>query len=153
MIKAMMKPFLFILSFLLLGALTSLQAKEPALAYKHDDPRLKWGPCPPFIGKGCEIAILHGDPAKDNVDIFFKVPGDFAIPHHWHTSAERMALVSGTLTVTYDDQASERLETGMYAYGPAKRPHTAYCEKGDPCVLFIAFEEPLDAFEVMKATK
>jgi len=144
------------LVFITLGlalSLSTLWANEPALAYKHDDPRLKWGSCPPFIGKGCEIAILHGDPAKNNLDIFFKVPGDFAIPHHWHTSAERMALVSGTLSVTYDDQKTERLETGMYAYGPAKRPHTAYCEKGDPCVLFIAFEEPLDAFEVMKASK
>jgi mannose-6-phosphate isomerase-like protein (cupin superfamily) len=142
---------LFTLLFVLI--LSTAHAKEPALAYKYDDKRLQWGPCPPFIGKGCEIAVLHGDPSKNNVDIFFKVPGDFSIPHHWHTSAERMALVSGTMTVTYDDQASERLEAGMYAYGPSRRPHTAYCEKGDPCVLFIAFEEPLDAFEVMKATK
>jgi len=140
-------------AFALLFMLSIVQANEPALAYKHDDKRLQWGPCPAFIGKGCEIAILHGDPAKNNLDIFFKVPGDFAIPHHWHTSAERMSLVSGTMTVTYDDQKAERLETGMYAYGPSKRPHTAYCEKGDPCVLFIAFEEPLDAFEIMEATK
>jgi len=133
--------------------LLTTQAQELALAYKYDDKRLQWGPCPAFIGKGCEIAILHGDPSKKNLDIFFKVPGDFPIPHHWHTSAERMTLVSGKLTVTYDNQSSELLETGMYAYGPSKHPHTAYCEKGDPCVLFIAFEEPLDAFEIMKETK
>ncbi|MBL1244906.1 MAG: hypothetical protein COA39_011075 [Sulfurimonas sp.] len=54
-------------------------------------------PCPAFIGgEGCQIAVLHGDPAK--------------------------------------------------------RPHTAYCKKGKPCVLFIAFENPLDAFEIMKET-
>jgi quercetin dioxygenase-like cupin family protein len=134
----------------LAGLYTAAGAGEPALAYKHDDKRLKWGPCPAFIGEGCQIAFLHGDPAKPNLDIFFKVPADFEIPHHWHTSAERMALVSGKMTVTYDNQESELLETGTYAYGPAKHPHTAYCEKGDPCVLFIAFEEPLDAFEVMK---
>jgi len=144
---------LSLFTFVSLFIFSSLQANEPALAYKHDDKRLQWGPCPAFIGQGCEIAILHGDPAKNNLDIFFKVPGDFAIPHHWHTSAERMTLVSGTLKVTYDKQTTEVLETGMYAYGPSKRPHTAYCEKGEPCVLFIAFEEPLDAFEVMKATK
>ena len=148
-IKSALCVFAFALPFMIL----TVQANEPALAYKHDDTRLQWGPCPPFIGKGCEIAVLHGDPAKNNLDIFFKVPADFAIPHHWHTSAERMTLVSGTMTVTYDDQKAELLETGMYAYGPSKRPHTAYCEKGDPCVLFIAFEEPLDAFEIMKATK
>jgi len=131
---------------------SQVQASEFALSYKHSDASLKWGPCPAFIGKGCEIAVLHGDPAKNNVDILFKVPADFTIPHHWHTSAERMILLSGTLRVTYDKQKSEILETGMYAYGPAKRAHTAYCEKGEPCILFIAFEEPLDAFEVMKAS-
>ncbi len=153
MYNPIQKLTLALSSFALLFMLSAVQANEPALAYKYDDKRLQWGPCPPFIGKGCQIAVLHGDPAKNNLDLFFKVPGDFAIPHHWHTSAERMILVSGTLKVTYDDQASELLETGMYAYGPSKRPHTAYCEKGDPCVLFIAFEEPLDAFEVMKAAK
>ena len=117
--------------------LLTTQAQELALAYKYDDKRLQWGSCPAFIGKGCEIAVLHGDPTKKNLDIFFKVPGDFPIPHHWHTSAERMTLVSGKLTVTYDNQNSELLETGMYAYGPSKHPHTAYCEKGDPCVLFV----------------
>ncbi|MCW8821037.1 MAG: cupin domain-containing protein [Sulfurovum sp.] len=141
------------LAFILVSLLSAVQANEVALAYKYDDTRLQWGTCPPFIGEGCQIAVLHGDPAKSNLDVYFKVPGDFPIPHHWHTSAERMVLVSGKLRVTYDNQTSELLETGMYAYGPSKHPHKAYCEKGEPCVLFIAFEEPLDAFEVMKETK
>lgn len=147
------KPSQVFLALFVLALFSSLQASEPALVYSHDDPSLKWGPCPAFIGKGCEIAVLHGDPAKDNVDVLFKVPGDFAIPHHWHTSPERMVLLSGKLKVTYDKQDTELIEKGMYAYGPAKRPHSAFCEKGESCVLFIAFENPLDAFEVMKATK
>jgi mannose-6-phosphate isomerase-like protein (cupin superfamily) len=118
---------------------------EPALAIHLKDPALKWGPCPDFIPKGCEIAVLHGDPAKPNADIFFKVPADFTVPHHTHTSAERMVLVSGELQVIYDGQKPVTLKPGMYAYGPAKRPHTAVCAKGDPCVLFIAFEGPVDA--------
>lgn len=146
---------------ILLGVfvLTSLSMSDtdaggPALSFSHHDKSLQWGPCPAFLGEACKIAVLHGDPAKENLDIFFKVPADYPIPHHWHTSAERMILVSGSMTVTYDNQESERLTKGMYAYGPSKRPHTAYCEKGDePCVLFIAFEEPIDAFEVIKETK
>ena len=120
-------------------------AAEPALAFASKDASLKWGPCPDFIPKGCEIAVLHGDPAKPNADIFFKVPANFTIPHHWHTSAERMVLVSGKLQVTYDGQKPTTLKPGMYAYGPAKLPHKAVCGKGDPCVLFIAFEGPVDA--------
>ena len=146
------KIFLSLLTSTLV-AVSAGAADEAALALSYDDIALKWGPCPPFIPEGCQIAILHGDPAKENLDVFFKVPADFAIPHHWHTSAERMILVSGKMTVTYDNQKSEVITKGMYAYGPAKHPHKAYCEKGDePCVLFIAFEEPLDAFEVVKET-
>lgn len=126
-------------------ALAEGAASEPALAFTFKDTQLKWGPCPAFIPKGCEIAVLHGDPSKPNVDVFFKVPANFTIPNHWHTSAERMVLVSGEMDVTYEGQKTVTLKTGTYAYGPAKLPHKAVCAKGAPCVLFIAFESPLDA--------
>ena len=77
----------------LAGPTTLASRTEPALAFATDDPGLAWGPCPAFIPEGCQIAVLHGDPALANADVFFKVPGDFTIPHHWHTSAERMVLV------------------------------------------------------------
>jgi quercetin dioxygenase-like cupin family protein len=128
-------------------------AKEHALANSLKDPKLQWGPCPDFIPKGCEIAVLHGDPSKPNADVFFKVPANFTIPHHWHTSAERIVLVSGELHVTYDGQETTVLKPGMYAYGPPKLAHTATCAKGDPCVLFIAFEQAIDAHPVAAKAK
>ena len=54
---------------------------------------------------GCGLAVLHGDPAKPNADVFLKLPANAAIPEHWHTSAERMVLVAGELSVTYKGQA------------------------------------------------
>lgn len=120
-------------------------ATEPALARAARDPGLAWGPCPEFMPKGCRIAVLHGDPAKPNADVFFEVPGGSEIAEHWHSSAERMVLVSGELHVTYRGQEKVVLTPGMYAYGPAKSPHRASCTSGDPCVLFIAFESPVDA--------
>lgn len=113
-----------------------------------DDKDLQWGPCPDFMPEGCEIAILNGDPAKKNVDVLFKVPANTDIPNHSHTSAERMILVSGEMDVTYKGEDTQKLKTGNYAYGPAKKPHTARCGDSGSCVLFIAFEEPLDAFPV-----
>jgi quercetin dioxygenase-like cupin family protein len=126
---------------------------ESAVAFTFNDPSLKWGPCPAFLPKDCAIAVLHGDPAKPNVDVFFKVPPGSTIPNHWHTSAERMVLVSGVLTETYDGQAPATLRSGTYSYGPAKKPHQAVCAKGAPCVLFIAFEEPLDAMPTAAPAK
>lgn len=135
-----------VLSFLLSsGAAAEQPAAEAAFARGVDDAQLQWGPCPEFIPKGCETAVLHGDPAKPNADIFFKVPANFTVPRHWHTSAERMVLVAGELRVTYDGQEPVVLKPGMYAYGPAKLPHEGFCAGGAPCVLFIAFEAPVDA--------
>jgi len=123
-------------------------AQEQALRRTAHDAQLKWGPCPPFLPKGCGIAVLHGDPAKDNVDVFLKVPAKSTLPLHWHTSAERMVLVAGELHVTYDGQKTAVLRSGTYAYGPAKRPHKGFCASAVPCVLFIAFESPLDAVPI-----
>lgn len=134
-------------------AIAQEPAPEPALTQSADDAQLKWGPCPPFLPKGCAIAVLHGDPAKDNLDVFFKVPAKSTIPLHWHTSAERMVLVAGELHVTYDAQQTAVLKPGTYAYGPAKRPHHGFCASSDPCILFIAFESPLDAVPVDSSVK
>ena len=119
--------------------------QEKAIALTADDSRLQWGPCPAFLPEGCRIAVLNGDPAKPNADVFFKVPANSNLPLHWHSSAERMVLVAGELRVTYEGQAATTLKAGTYAYGPAKLPHSGTCVSAVPCVLFIAFESPVDA--------
>ena len=141
---------LFASSFLVAGPAS---AQQQPLSRTADDSRLKWSPCPAFLPKGCEIAILHGDPAKNNADIFFKLPANATVPRHWHTSAERMVLVSGELHVTYDGHETAVLKPGTYAYGPAKLPHRAECRNAGPCVLFIAFESPVDAVPSDGASK
>jgi quercetin dioxygenase-like cupin family protein len=126
--------------------------REPALARAADDPGLRWGPCPAFLPAACGIAVLHGDPSQPNADILFKVPGGSEIPLHSHSSAERMVLVAGELLVTYEGQAETRLTPGMYAYGPAGRPHSGRCASDTPCILVIAFEGPVDAAPVAAAS-
>ncbi len=119
-----------------------------ATAQAPDDAGLKWGPCPAFLPQGCQIAVLNGDPGKPNADLFFKVPAKSKLPLHWHTSAERLLLVSGELHVTYQGQATTIMKPGTYAYGPAKLSHSGVCISAVPCVLFIAFEAPVDAVPV-----
>ena len=119
-------------------------ARTP-LAIKVNDPNLKWAACPPLFAQGCRIAVLRGDPAKPGADVFFQVPGGYAIVPHSHTSSERMVLLTGELEVTYQGRSPIVLQTGQYAYGPAKAPHAARCRSQDPCTLFIAFDLPVDA--------
>lgn len=120
------------------------EASDKPLAIAAGSADLKWGSCPPGMPEGCEIAVLHGDPAKPDADIFLKVPGGAAIPPHWHSSSERMTLVSGQLEVQYKGAAPATLDPGDYAFGPARLPHRADCRSSDPCTLFIAFDLPVD---------
>jgi quercetin dioxygenase-like cupin family protein len=121
---------------------------EPAIVRTADDDQLQWGPCPAFLPEGCQIAVLHGDPAKPNADVFFRVPGKSKLALHWHTSAEHMVLLAGELHVSYESQSPAIMKPGTYAYGPARRPHSGVCASDTPCVLFIAFESPVDAIPV-----
>ncbi len=100
------------LCFLAMVTATQAADQEKAIAWTADDSRLQWGACPAFLPEGCRIAVLHGDPAKANADVFFKVPANSNLPLHWHTSAERMVLVAGELRVTYEGQAATTLKPG-----------------------------------------
>ena len=136
-----------VVPILLTAALVAAPAAagDKAFVRTVDSPQLEWGPCPEFMPEGCGIAVLQGDPAQRNADIFFRLQGNTTAPYHWHTSAERMVLISGELHVDYDGQEPVVMRPGTYAYGPARLPHVAACKSEEACVLFIAFEQPVDA--------
>lgn len=147
----------FITLFVILVAVPSLSSEhtaEKALVYTPEDEELVWAPCPEIFPESCELAVLQGNPKENNTDIFFKIPPDTKLVKHKHSSAERMALVSGELHVEYDGHEKQVLKPGTYAYGPPELPHKAYCAEGDePCVLFIAFVLPIDVEAVGESTE
>lgn len=132
----------------ILVAPRALFASDEAFIVAADSPDLAWGPCPAFMPEGCMIGVLQGDPAEPNADVFFKLPAGKTVPSHWHTSAERMVLVAGEMEVKYDGQDAVTLKPGNYAYGPPELPHWASCNSDVDCVLFIAFEGPVNAMPV-----
>lgn len=134
---------------IMLAGTLSLSAAAPAaeapVAIGIADPALEWGACPPIFPGACEIAVLHGDPAKPNSDVVLRVAPGYELPRHKHSSAERMVLVEGDLLVKYDGAEAVTLKPSTYAYGPAGLPHEAKCVSDTRCTLFIAFEGPIDA--------
>ena len=144
------RPALVMACLLVGGVLTggTVAADDKAFIRTVDSGELEWGPCPDFMPEGCGLAVLQGDPEQRNADVFFRLQGGTTAPHHTHTSAERMVLISGELHVDYDGQDPVVMRPGTYAYGPAELPHVAACRSDSPCILFIAFEEPVDAIPV-----
>ncbi|MDX1761961.1 MAG: cupin domain-containing protein [Christiangramia sp.] len=134
-----------VLAFLCLN-FSSFGQSENSIAVNIHDSNMEWGECPDFIPNGCNVAILQGDPTKNNADAIFKFQPDTDIPEHWHNSAERMILIQGELTVTYEGEATKNLKAGYYAYGPSKKPHIAKCVGDEPCLLYVGFIKPVDAY-------
>ncbi|QIB53040.1 cupin domain-containing protein [Pseudomonas sp. OIL-1] len=137
-----------VMSALLLAGGWSIAADEQAFIRDHASADIEWGPCPAFMPDSCGLAVLQGDPRKENTDVLFRLRSDTTAPHHWHTSAERMILLSGKMRVDYDNQEPVVMEQGTYAYGPPELPHVATCQSEEDCVLFISFDNPVDAFAV-----
>ncbi|QYA26480.1 cupin domain-containing protein [Gramella sp. MT6] len=119
---------------------------ENSVAINLKDGNIKWGACPDLIPNGCQVTVLNGDITLNNADVLFRFEPNTDIPEHWHNSAERMILLQGELEVTYEGEETRILKEGFYAYGPEKKAHNARCSGGEPCLLFVAFEKPVDAF-------
>ena len=113
--------------------------------------RPKWEPCLPFVPKGCEVALVKGDFTRGGSQIVYRMPANFDVPAHWHTSAERMVVMAGKIRMTYDGRAPEVLETGDSAEAPGKLPHAAFCLRGTPCVVLVEYALPFDAIPVAAA--
>lgn len=118
--------------------------KEVPPTWASGDRALKWGGCPDGLPKGCQLAVLNGDPAKPGADVFLKLPAKSKVPSHKHTSVERIVMVEGDLSLTYDGHKPLILKRGTYHYGTAGAVHEAACLSTQPCVLFISFEKPVD---------
>jgi len=95
--------------------------------------------------------VLNGDPAKPGADVFLKLPGKSRVPAHKHTSVERIVVVEGDLSLTYDGHKPMAVKRGTYHYGPAEAVHEAQCVSAQPCVLFISFEKPVDLIQTPMA--
>ncbi len=123
---------------------------ERAFTRDYESAEIEWGPCPAFMPDSCGLAVLQGDPKERDTDVLFRLYSGTTAPEHWHTSAERMVVLSGEMMVDYDHQEPVVVEPGDYAYGPPELPHMATCQSTEDCVLFISFDAPVDAFAVDK---
>ncbi len=96
---------------------------------------IKWGPAPPNLPKGAELAVLAGDPAKTGpVTLRLKMPKGYEIPAHWHPTDERVTIISGELGLGMGDKLDKKkskvLKAGGYAIAPEHMNHFAWTKNG-----------------------
>ena len=101
----------------------------------------KWGPAPPLLPPGAQIAVLAGDPTMAApYSIRLKFPAGYAIPAHSHPTDEHVAVVSGELFMglgtRLDVSAGLGLGVGGFALMPANANHFAYTKNETTIVLY-----------------
>src|ERR1051325_3161387 len=93
----------------------------------------KWGPAPPMLPAGAQIAVLTGDPGKAApYTVRVKFPPNYVIPAHSQPTDENVAVVSGSFTIGMGDKlvkgnaGNKTLTAGGYALAPSGMNHFAY---------------------------
>src|SRR5205085_9450881 len=94
--------------------------------------KMNWGPAPPELPPGAQLAVLEGDPSKSGspYTVRLKMPDGYKIQPHWHPTLEHVSVLSGTLTVgmgaKWDDSNPTVLSSGGFAVMPAPMTHFAW---------------------------
>jgi hypothetical protein len=93
--------------------------------------QIKWGPAPPFISAGAQLAVLEGNPMASSGDytIRLKMPDGYKIAPHTHPLRENVTVISGTLKVgmgdKWDDSKMMSFGAGSFAYLDPSMHHYA----------------------------
>lgn len=83
---------------------------------------IPWGPAPPFVQPGAQLAVLEGNPMASTGDytIRLKMPDGYRIAPHWHPKRENVTVISGTLKLgmgdKFDENSMMSVPTGSFAY-------------------------------------
>lgn len=83
---------------------------------------IPWGPPPPFVAPGAQLAVIEGNPAASTGDytVRLKMPDGYRIAPHWHPQRENVTVLSGTFKVgmgdTFDTSKMGSFPAGSFAY-------------------------------------
>ena len=92
---------------------------------------IPWGPPPPFVAPGAQLAVIEGNPAANSGDftIRLKMPDGYRIAPHWHPKRENVTVLSGTFKVgmgdVFDTGKMGAFPAGSFAYLDPEMHHYA----------------------------
>jgi quercetin dioxygenase-like cupin family protein len=121
---------LFLATTLILGVAETAVAQDHKAQVTTSD-SIQWGPAPPTLPKGAQMAVLAGDPGKAGpFTLRLKAPAGYKIPAHQHPSAEAVTIISGESNFGMGDKLDEakaqKLGPGGFIDLPANMNHFAF---------------------------
>jgi quercetin dioxygenase-like cupin family protein len=108
---------------------------------------VKWGPAPPMLPPGAQMAVMSGDPAaKGFVSVRASVPAGYTVPPHTHPTDEHVTVLSGSMAFGMGDKMDPAMESavgpGGYFVAQAQMHH--YARATEASVIQIDMEGPFD---------
>jgi hypothetical protein len=99
----------------------------------------KWGPAPPSLPPGAQIAILFGAPTKpgEAYALRVKMPDGYRVAPHWHPVDENVTVIQGVLGMgqgeKFDRRSGKELPAGSFSHMPKGMRHFAWT-KGETII-------------------
>ncbi|HYX19607.1 MAG TPA: cupin domain-containing protein [Thermoanaerobaculia bacterium] len=121
---------LLVVCLIALASAVSAQTPSPVVATVAE---AKWGPAPPMLPPGAQIAVLAGNPMGTGAySVRLKFPANYAIPAHSHPTDENVVVTKGDMTFGMGDKLSKtaagnkKIRVGGYALAPTGMNHYAW---------------------------
>jgi ChrR Cupin-like domain len=126
-------PRVFCSVAVILLAVVTIGSAQDRKASTHvalTEGEVKWGPAPPSVPKGAQLAVISGNPgAAGPFVIRLKLPAGYKIAPHWHPTDENVTVLSGTFALgmgeKFDQSMMKELPAGGYGLLPAEMRHYA----------------------------
>ena len=119
----------------LLVTLCAALAGSVAAAQPLNPRDMKWGPAPPGLPAGAQVAVLSGNPEREGMfTIRLRFPPGYRVMPHRHPSDELVTVIQGQVGLgmgrTFSPRRARTVVTGGYSLMPANMNHYAFTRGG-----------------------
>jgi mannose-6-phosphate isomerase-like protein (cupin superfamily) len=106
--------------------------------------RVHWGPLTgDRITPGAQVAVLRGSLKSGPVEVVIRLPANYTLPVHSHTSDETYVWISGRFTYVAEDGTAVELPDRTFIGLPPSTPHGLTCGS-EPCLLYVRYSNTFD---------
>ena len=100
------------------------------LASRADKQDIQWGPAPPSLPPGAQIAVLEGDPGGTGTfTLRLKLPNGYKIAPHTHPTVENLTILAGNFATgmgtQFDESKLQANGRDAFVSLPAEHAHFA----------------------------
>jgi hypothetical protein len=104
------------------------------------------------LAPGAEIAVLRGDLGKAGSELLLKLPPNYVVRNHSHTSDEVYVWIRGAFSLISHDGTETEFHGPAYISFPGNAPpHGLVCGSKESCVLYLRYSRPFDIHYFPKA--